>query len=533
MVDLPAHVVPVMTITSPSRIGGSIAWQGAFLSHRSHDCHACFRHIDFAIVADEKLNPDILRLIAGYTAPPEIQPPGAPPGDPQISALQQYLHTKSSLSTDSVIVDVGSGRGAVAASIAAVWSKRVPPQYYAVDRAELLDELSLPRRIHNSSQKITLDDFYAAAPKAWSSAAIVVIRNVLHELDIDQTARLFAALSVFPSKCEIYIQDLATLPKGERGAVPWDPALLRQFLEEAGFATYEPVVLPSHSGNPWFFAIAHPPSRAADLRAVEESCARCRDAQKDLVLNRLDNLSNRHDTDSTGEFLRCQAEAAALAMQLQKWDQGRQDQPRRSVAGIGLVALASGPYDYALALPATIAEPSGLKAIVASKNLLDMPAMIRGSRRLLYFSGYSQHALFTRHPNRAALLAASKEDVDIRILIVAPGSEAARLRAAAPIYADREELQSEIDESIAAFAQLDEGTKNRIALRAAALPPPCSYFIIDELCVMSIYGQGITGSLAPCLIFKKTEGGNTYYSLLLQEFNLAWDASETVNERTE
>ena len=55
-------------------------------------------------------------------------------------------------------------------------------------------------------------------PSCASSIALVVVRDVLHEMNIIETGRLFAALNEhLLESAEVYVQDMASLPRAERG----------------------------------------------------------------------------------------------------------------------------------------------------------------------------------------------------------------------------------------------------------------------------------------------------------------------------
>lgn len=486
-------------------------------------------------------NPAILKFISGYSAPPEIQSAVGQPGDPQLAALQQYFHVKASMNADQIVVDVGSGRGAVASAIAAVWNQRQPPWYYAVDRDSELHGLSLPTRIHNHSKKIPFDDFFGRElAQIGDRVGIIVIRNVLHELDIVQTSHLFASLNAhLKSETDVYIQDLATLAKGERGSAPWFPLLLRQFLQEVGFVTYEPVNLQSYSGNEWFFMIAHPTHHHVSSQLAEESCVGAREAQKEQVLRRLQQLAENATEDNTPEYLRNEAVAAALAMQLQKWDQERQFRTPRSVAGIPLVSIERSELDYAITVSDEVFEASGIRAVIASKNLLDIPELIKSARASVTFVGYSQHSLFSREQNRAALESSLRAEVPVRILIVDPRSNAAESRSQALVYSEADELSNQISQTVAAYISFRQNldavaadARRLIELRVTERAPSCSYFFIDDLCFFSLYGQTTTGSTAPCIIVKRTDKPSTYFTVLANEFQVMWETASLVEEST-
>ncbi|UPT69031.1 MAG: hypothetical protein M0D57_10600 [Sphingobacteriales bacterium JAD_PAG50586_3] len=172
-------------------------------------------------------------------------------GDPQLAALRQYLQVLSStLNSDDVILDVGSGRGVLADSMQKIWkdSPRLP-WYYAVDLDELLYDLNLPREIHNHSRKILFSEFLnAQLPCNLKQVKVIVIRNTFHELNIKITAEVLIALrKITRFGAVVYLQDMENLPQGERENAGWHSKLLKPVLEQVGFecgvANREKVVL--------------------------------------------------------------------------------------------------------------------------------------------------------------------------------------------------------------------------------------------------------------------------------------------------
>ncbi len=68
-----------------------------------------------------------------------------------------------------------------------------------------------------------------------SSPCIVVIRNVFHELKINEAARLIHELCMFlPTESVILLQDMTTLPKAERGRAGWMGIHLAKIFRRGG-----------------------------------------------------------------------------------------------------------------------------------------------------------------------------------------------------------------------------------------------------------------------------------------------------------
>jgi hypothetical protein len=487
-------------------------------------------------------DPRIRRLVEGLAHGDQVQHPPGAPGDPQLAALNQYLQTKATLESDAIIVDFGSGAGMLASAITQVWQGSVSlPWYYAVDRPEFLDALAIPTALHNSSRKVSVDTFLTSGLAAVASQVrIVVLRNVLHELDIATTARLFSALGAhLTSDCEVYIQDYVRLPHGERARAGWSPEVLRSALTGVGFDSTAPVVLRSRSGNQWFFSIARRSGKGLSQHDAEKRIAAAREQQREAVIAELEQLSATSEESTTPDYLILQAEEAALATQLQQWSYRLQRTPVGSsnrkvlVNQVPLVNIPMTPLDYADEINGT---RSGLRVVVSSKNLLDFPAILGECRNRAYFAGYSQRSLLLSEQNRVALRHAISAGADLRILLANPSAPAAIARATSLAYSTPSDLTDDIHQTQRAFEQFyafmggvlqADLLSTRCRLRLTNAIPPCSYFIVDDLCYVSLYSLRLTGGSGPCLIFRADEDGpSAYFSILLQEFRLAWGTPE-------
>jgi len=186
-------------------------------------------------------------------------------------------------------------------------------------------------------------------------------------------------------------------------------------------------------------------------------------------------------------------------------------------------------FDFAIAMPNDVISTTGLVAFLSSKNLLDFPQLIRKGREFVELGGYSQGPLFKNPSNIDALQQLAKSSCKIRILVVDPDSDSARLRSLEPVYRSPESFLSAIHDTINGSREFYENLSSRLGethateyfeIRKTARVPPWSYFIIDDICYVSLYSRLLTGIKGPCLVFKSTPGVvNNYYQLMRQDFD--------------
>lgn len=483
----------------------------------------------------------LLRFVRGFGDSGAMQAPPGAPGDPQLAALHQYLQTKLSLAETEIVLDLGSGLGILPHAMAHVWRDLpVAPCYYAVDLPEILEQLALPAKIHNNSRKVPIHEFLEyGLGVAEARVRVVVLRNILHELDIPTTAQVLHAIAkVLSDGAEVYIQDMARLPVGERGNVGWNPDLLVGLLNTLGFACGQALQLPSHSGTPWFSVIARKEGTSPALAVFEARVKSMREAQRAQVIRSIQALNKDSDERTTAEYVMLQSEEASIATQLQQVSYSQAAAlsvpgERRVVASIPLVAVPLTPVDYAEEIPESISRRSGLVAIISSKNHLDFPALIAACRKRVYFSGYSQRSLLRTVQNRMGLQTALSAGAEVRVLLCDPESKAAAARADALAYSNPRDLTSDIRNTLRDFNEFreslprEDGSCDRCQVRLTATIPSSAYFILDDLCYVSLYSLRLTGGMGPCLVFKNDpDEVNAYFFILLQDFQLAWENIE-------
>lgn len=483
----------------------------------------------------------LARYLDGYITGDEMQDPPGPDGDPQLTALIQFLQTLADvLGPDDVILDVGSGRGILAHKLLQIWTEDAKrPWYYAVDREDVLDTLSLPRSIHNHSQKVSFADFVGGRLQCQPrQVKVMVLRNIMHELDIRTTAEVLVALcKIVQLGGQVYLQDIVSLPKGERENAGWLSDLLPVVLEGVGFDCGS-VSHRSHSGTEWFTIIlkqkaGHPVLSIPDAtRLVADG----REQQRQRRTTHLAELGNNQET--LPEYIMLSAEVAALTLQLQQYRYAATPQisGSRVIADVPLVALPVSALDYAEEMPSSTQARSGLRGILSSKNLIDLPSLLRTAVSRLWFAGYSQRLLFMIPEVRASLMDAALRGVDIRILLVDPDSPAAQARSVSEVYAKPSDFFEDIHTTRMGFAAFEDD------LRAAATPNTpeilctlrlctsmlsSSFFFVDDLCICSLYSASLTGGVGTALVFRSSSvQPNGYFQVLLREFQSAWGQCE-------
>lgn len=485
-------------------------------------------------------DPKLTRYLQGYLGGNDVQEPPGPDGDPQLAALDQFLQSHScSLGADAAVLDVGSGRGIAAHRMLRIWTDdQTRPWYYAVDTETGIDALTLPRAIHNRSRKFGVDALLQTLSSEFQNVSIVLLRNVLHHLHIAETASMLTTFRhLARAGAVIYLQDLVFLPEGERVNTGWPPEILKELLKKLGFRCSYPVSQRSKSGTPWYTFILTDNAEAAVLGGVPaaELVLRAREEQYRL---RIDELSALDDSEQTlAQYVVLADEVASLGVQIANYSKAAGFGTRgTSIAGIPVRAIAGSGFDYAEEM-ASANPVSGLRAILSSKRLIDLPALIASSHTRLWFMGYSQRILFSGGEMRDAVKAAVVRGVDVRILLAHPGSPAVQARGASAAYASPEQLVSDIVETEASFFQFrreleqfssGERTSKEIALRFCRMVMPASFFIADESCIFSLYSSTLTGGDGAAFVFRSgSPQVNDYFHVLLREFQGAWAASES------
>lgn len=477
---------------------------------------------------------DLEGLLRGLTVYDDAQEPPGKDGDPQIAALLQFLQAQSDIvGPEDIVLDVGSGKGVLAHLMMSVWPDDPSrPFYYAADQETALERLALPVPIHNHSAKVPLptlarlpDDGLAPRVK------IIIIRNVFHHLHIADTAAMLLLLRAFAHRgSTVYVQDMSSLPTIERRNTGWPADIFRRLALAFGFALRGPFDLKSHSGIPWFaFTLKEDPNAVIPNRS--EAAHLVLEARREQLRRALEEQIVLTEADETAvTYLALSEQIGVLNSQIHAFEEGDgKAKPGLNVAGVALRPPAPGS-EYAEEIRATPGA-SGLKAILSSKTLIDLPALIDTTMTRLWFAGYSQRLLFAQGPVRQALRDAVARGVDLRFLIVDPDSEAARARGRSEAYSAPDQLVEDILETIDGYRSFaDEIAIEGVApngdsteLRLCNTIMSSSFFFADGVCICSLYSFNLRGGSAPAFVLRDSPSTqNDYFSLLLREFQTTW-----------
>lgn len=198
-----------------------------------------------------------LQTYGGIEAP---QDPVEAATDGQMKSLSTVLAMQFT-GPPGVIVDIGAGRGTLLARLVKIPDfLRSKWTYVGVENERYHKEIvghGVDASIHKRVDVVGLDNFYESWPEAPSGAKqVVVIRNVLHELDIETTSQLIGHVaSHLHEGSLLVVQDLGVFPVAEKGNACWDCERLAALLAGVGFTTTA-VQEPTKSGNLWFNVVA-------------------------------------------------------------------------------------------------------------------------------------------------------------------------------------------------------------------------------------------------------------------------------------
>lgn len=233
---------------------------------------------------------ELARFLASYGTSERPQDPLAAVVDPQLKSIAVTLSDRIAASAAGTIVDLGCGQGVLLKRLAELDAfRRTPGWFYvAADYDERLTDvlkLAADLRLHRRVDVVPLAELYDRwlVDRDLPRPLIVVVRNVLHELDVPATAVLFDALAKHLDSTDlIIIQDLQVFPHAERGNACWQPQILRDAIEGCGIAMEVLVEETTSRGNRWFTMTGA--RRTAPTRAVLDLIVKARTDQYDLWL---------------------------------------------------------------------------------------------------------------------------------------------------------------------------------------------------------------------------------------------------------
>jgi hypothetical protein len=484
------------------------------------------------------------KYLSGLDSPEPPQAATGKDGDPQLAALHQFLVGHAALGPEDSIVDIGSGAGVLAAAIEEIWKNKPPPRYIAVDLKEQLEKLSLPTAIHNNSQKIEFKAFLESEIERLSARpSLVVIRNVFHELNIQQSAYLLARLNQgLHIKSTIYIQDMQRLPRAERGNAGWDIKCFVEVLKKIGMS-FERLSLVSFSGIPWFAVTAHKTDKICSEAEIAKIIATQRRAQKKKMISEIERITPTYTDQTTSDIQVLSIEITFIELQLGRYDESLLDEKTTEEIKLGETKIplrsSSSKQVFSVASdPNALIEQTGLVGVARTKEAIKIADLIERAQRFVWFAGYSNRLTFEIKANRDALLQALTRGIDFRAILCHPDSPVVSIRAAEPVYADNHELIRDIRASldhatsfwVQASAVLEAKCLESFRVRLVRSIPPCSYFIIDDLCYAGFYTSRMSGGLAPSFLFKSAELGQIgFYETLMEEFSHSFEQGEPVH----
>ena len=244
-------------------------------------------------MSDNKLRNNLYEFLSGYGLPDPMQDPSAAEFDNQIKNLSTHIADRLQAAPNGTIADVGSGRGVLLQRLASIDAFKNRPGwlYLAIDFRTNHDEVltrAVELRIHRRVDVLDLTDFQAQSRpnlmEEYARPLFFVCRNVIHELDIPETAALIHNLSAYCLEGEsVVLQDLQVFPAAERGNACWQPQPLRQVLEFSGFDTTH-VEESTRRGNRWFTILGARSSRETpSLEAIKSTIIERRRQQYEFL----------------------------------------------------------------------------------------------------------------------------------------------------------------------------------------------------------------------------------------------------------
>ncbi len=271
------------------------------------------------------------KYLEGYTTPSDPQSAKDAFYDAQLNTLTMSITRVIGNNAKGTILDIGSGKGIVLNRVSGIKEFKEKDSWGycgvgTIDDRKATRETALNLEYEgvfdydNRFKFILLDDFYRDWITNATQPLLVIIRNVFHELDVCDTAKLIDTLtSNLTDNDTLFIQDLELFPKKERDNACWIPDMFKTLLDSCGFHLS---VTPceSISGNKYFNVEAKRDiSRSFYYEEIIENVIKKRQEQLDYMTsinNDLKIIKGRRDekiavSDFDGQY-------KALAFQLKK-----------------------------------------------------------------------------------------------------------------------------------------------------------------------------------------------------------------------
>lgn len=227
-----------------------------------------------APTVDEQRLIDFLSRFGGNA---EVQSSHDADIDSQLKTVATLLSVRLDAQRVGSIIDLGCGNGILLRRLSelAAFTENKEIIYVAVDEPKSLtavQDLARELRLHRRLEPIPLTEFYQQWPAAEQAPRPLTIfcRNVLHELNIGDTAKLLSAVYGGITEPDLFIiQDFQVFPQSEHRNACWDIECLISTCREIGFdssVTEEP----TKSGNRWFNLVLKK-SASSKSRSAKES----------------------------------------------------------------------------------------------------------------------------------------------------------------------------------------------------------------------------------------------------------------------